>query len=305
MRLSDKLRTKRVIDNFRSNSSEITKLTEEISSGKKVIKPTDDPALYSKLVKYRDTEFFNSINIDNSESAIDNLELYENKIDNLNEVVKNLRQLVLEAGNSATFEQFRDEYITRLDSIMESALLVGNSKLKGEYMFSGSKTDTIPFEVVKDADGNISSIAYNGDNQSYKVSADESTDIEVDLTGRTLFMGKAGMGQDLFDEIISLRNDMQSGSAVENYDDHLNNIDNILQRVIDKRGEIGSNVEHLEMVGEFLTNFEYSLQEQSADIEGVDMAEAITNLMNYQNIYRASMEVASRMDSMSFLDYIR
>lgn len=303
MRLSDRVRSQRIIDNFQRNQAEMDRLSAEISTGKKVVKAADDPAAYSMVAKYRESGFFNEVYIDNVHHAKSEMELYEVRIDQVTSLVKEIKNLTLEAGNSGTFSEFKENYHERLDVIMNSMLNAANSKNNNEYMFSGSNSGTRPFEATYTGN-EITGVTYHGDDIPYTVIPDSGGRTEINLSGRAIFSGQAGMGEDIFQEIVDLKNDMQ-GDTVENYDQHLDTLDNMIKRLVDKRSEVGSNVKHLDMVDQFLGNFQTTLDEKASEIEGVDLAEAVTRLMSFENVYKASLEVAARMNRMSFLDYMR
>ncbi len=301
-RLSDRTRSSLTLENFQRTQSEIDRLATEISSGKRVINPHDDPSSYNVLMKYRDTTFQNQSYISNSRMFKSELELAENKVGDLTDKIKDLKQLLLEMGNSATYEQFKETYKNRLDTTMKSILNIANSKIKGRYMFAGSRSDTLPFDAVYSGN-EIIDVIYRGDNQPLVINSDSSGKINVNLSGQAMIGGRAGMGEDLFEAMIAIRDDMD-GNQLENLDHHLDTVDRILTRTIDKRGEIGSHVQHLELIEQFLGNFEMTIQQKASEIEGVDLAFAITELLNYEMVYKSSMEVAARLDRLSFLDYI-
>lgn len=302
LRLSDKSRTKLMRDNFTRNQAEIDKLSAQLSSGKKTVKSYDNPTSYSLLMKYKDTQFMNSAYISNAKIFKSDLELKENKLDDLTEKIKEVKQLVLKAGNSANFSQFAETYRGELSTLSRSIVDIGNSKINSQYIFAGTKTDIQPFSATYNGD-ELTAVTYNGDDASMVMNSDVSGKMSINISGENVFQGRAGMGEDIFDELISLKNDM-TGDKLENIDEHLENLETIMNRLINKRGELGSNVQHLELLEEFLGNFDQTLQDKTADIEGVDMADAITSLLSYESVYKASMEVAARMNRMSFLDYM-
>jgi len=288
---------------MKRSEAEMDQLRQEVSSGSKNIGPADDPSTYGLLMRYKDTNFLNDVYIRNSKNSKSKLEFYDHKLASLTDSVRDVRNLVLEAGNSPTFQDFPESYRKRIDNLITSIVATSNSKFNGEYIFSGSKTMTRPFEAVYNGD-TIASVNYNGDSNPVVINPDPSGNIKIDLSGRAIFLGKAGMGEDLFQEIINIRNDM-NGNKFENLDVHLDKIDAIFDRLVDKRGEVGSNGKHLEMVIEYLENIEITIQGKLVEIEGVDLSEAITMLLSQENIYKAGLEVASRMDRLSFVDYMR
>jgi len=278
------------------------KLQTESSTGTKIVTVADDPQAYSLLLRYKDAKVRTDGFINNIKNARNELELYENLVNQISEFVREVKILTINAANDAFYIDSKDSLRKSIENLMEKIVNLANNNLKGEYMFSGSKTMTKPFEVVRGSEG-IESVTYVGDNREKVFNPDSSERIIINLSGEELFLGPAGQDENIFDALIQFKNDL-TDQRLENAEEHISKFDKILNRFINKQGEIGSNVEHINRLESFLGNYSFILDEKSSQIENADLAETISKLLNQETVYKAALEVAARMNKLSILDYI-
>ena len=303
MKLSDKSQVNSILTNITRAQSQYWKLQKEISSGEKIISVADDPGLSRQIMSLNDTITRVDGYISNIDQTRSELETYESMIDGVVSSVKDLQNLVLKSGNTAAYydtskESFREE----IDNILKSLLTKANNSVAGKYAFAGSKVDTQPF-TANYTDGVVSSVTYSGDNYSKLINLDNNDRISINLSGEEIFHGQAGGSEDIFEELVAIRNDMQD-DKFHNIDDHLTNLDNILNRLITKRGEIGNHVKHMDSMETFLENYQLGLEEDYSDMRFTDLAESISMMLSVETTYQGAMEVASRMDKLSIFNYL-
>jgi len=302
MRLSDQVRGRTMINDFRRNREIMDILRKEISSGKKILTVADDPENYSALLQYKDVMSLNNGFIRNIQSYQGELEIYENQIDQLAKSVSELKTLSIEASNDANYRDSTDTFRHRVNNILENIMSISNNIVNGKYLFAGSKTQTKPFECQRNSD-EIVGVSYNGDNQPKIFNLYVSEKIGVNLSGEEIFLGRAGMGENIFQAVIDLRDDLKD-DRFQNSEVHLDRMEKMLTRIIDKRGGLGGHIQHLNNLEDFMDNYNMILEEKSSRIEDVDMAEAISQLLAQESIIKASLEVASRLYRLSLLDHI-
>lgn len=303
MRLTDMGRARSIAYELKRSQEVMDIIRKEIVSGRKSLSVADDPASYAKVLQYKEIISLNEGYMQNIESYKNELELYESQLDHFSDTLLKIKNLVTEASNDASYRDSVDSFRTRANNLIESLLSGSNIVVNGNYMFSGSKTHDMPFTTER-LNGEISQVTYNGDNLPKVFNPYTSETMRVNLSGREIFCGKAGMDENVFQSIIDFRNDLEE-TGLENSDEHLEKIDSALNNMIGKRGEIGTHVQHLENLNDFLENYQLKLEQKSSDLENIDMAEAISQFLAQENVYKASLEVASRLYSLSLLDYIQ
>ena len=157
-----------LIGYIQNNYSDYAKLTEQLSTGKKINSILDDT--------------LQSVNIVNSNRQIAKIDIWTANIGSLTNEIKQSSEtieFVLEKGQrakdlattAANGTSSKDNLIstlTELDQIIESIVDTANTNYNGNYIYSGTNTKTPPYSIQYgiDADGNptdeIIGIKYNG-----------------------------------------------------------------------------------------------------------------------------------------------
>lgn len=166
-------------------NEELMHTQEQISTGKRVITPADDPVATSKILQL-DSEIKR---IDQYQQNVDiaqnGLDLQEATLNNVLDVLQRVQELSVQAGNTSVYTQSEYTAIAaELDSRLDELYSLMNSKNPaGDYMFAGFKGDTEPFQ------GNARvGFSYHGDLGQQLVRVADNTNVAVSDSGKAIFM---------------------------------------------------------------------------------------------------------------------
>ncbi|MDN3639953.1 flagellar hook-associated protein FlgL [Simiduia curdlanivorans] len=169
-----------------SNASvAMVKTQEQLSTGLRVLKPSDDPVAATKIMQLNESigrisQFTKNIN-----SAENDLQLEETTLNGVLELIQRIQELSVQAGNTATltpddYKALAAEVDSRLDEMVN---LVNSRNANGDYIFAGYKGNTQPF--VRLGEGQFE---YRGDDGQKLVKISESVKIAVSDNGKAIFM---------------------------------------------------------------------------------------------------------------------
>lgn len=302
MKIPDKTMSQNLIDMLNRNRNRMHKLQLEVSSGEKVISIADNPGLHHRIMGMEDTLVRINGYKSNINTARQDLQLYEDMIGSIADKMREVKVSVITAGNTTNYAGSHETFKQSIEDSINSLAILANSNVTGRFMFSGSKIEQKPFTLVT-SNGQVTSVVYNGDNRNKVYNLDTSDTVNINLSGEEVFKGQAGGDEDIFETLIAIKNDMDEES-LKNIDDHLIRLDKILTRLQKKRGEIGTYVNHIDSMSDFLNRFQLSVEEKYSDLRYADLAESISMLLNSENIFRASLEVSARMNKLSILDFM-
>ena len=176
-----------------------------------------------------------------------------------------------------------------------------NGAYAGKFMFSGSKLDEKPINVIENADGTVKlEINPNIDNGNLKTEISNGMSIDYNLTvGEVL----GANGLDTINEIIDVLNkqpfDVNEIITVKN------KLDDFQQNVLDCRSTMGSKAKSVESIK---SNNEANIEtatEVMSKIQDCDFAEKYIELMTAQLAYNASIQVGSNLFQSTILDFIK
>lgn len=155
----------------------------EISRGKRVVVPSDDPIAAEQIVRLNTELTQIDQYADNADLAMTHLSIEENAIDSIQNGLQRFRELVLQANNSTQSFQERRAIRTELEQISDQVLTTANTKgATGEYIFSGFQSDSSPFQITS------GSTVYQGDSGQRTIRIGSLSDVAVGDSGERVFM---------------------------------------------------------------------------------------------------------------------
>ena len=145
MRLTNSMTTQRLLLNMNRNSTRLDALFMQITSGKVIQKPSDNPIVASRALRFRtnvtEIEQF-SRNVD---QAISWMEVSEQNLQNMTNIFTTQRSELLVQGASSTYTFQNRQTITRVvELLFQQTQSELNGTFAGRYLFSGFRTDQPP-----------------------------------------------------------------------------------------------------------------------------------------------------------------
>jgi len=180
------------------NQSALYKLQNQLSSGRRVLTPEDDPVAAAQALIVTQTKDVNAQQVENQGNASGQLGLLDSQLSSLTDLLQNVRERVVQAGNTGTLNNSdRQTLATELESRLGEMLGIANSQNgSGDYLFSGFKGATLPFAI----DASLPAVApastppygYSGDDGERLLQVSTSRQMAVNVSGSDLFMNVKG-----------------------------------------------------------------------------------------------------------------
>lgn len=165
-------------------TSRLQDANEIVSTQKQINEISDDPIGLSQVLALKDS-------IGNLEQIEQNvimgktwLEGSETALDSVNDLILEAKTEVLRLGNDSAGSDERDNAIERVNSIIEQIVSLGNTQVSGNYIFSGTDTDILPFEFDADEPQRV---LYNGNNIPFQIRTDKNFGVQVGRDGKETF----------------------------------------------------------------------------------------------------------------------
>jgi len=128
------------LDNLTRTNTELFKTQQQLSTGKKVLQPSDDPLAAAQIIKLKKEVARNDQFQGNIDVSRRRLELEEIALDQLNNINIRLREITIQAGNGVLSAADRESLATEVDEMTQQMLGLMNTKdAQGEYLFAGFK----------------------------------------------------------------------------------------------------------------------------------------------------------------------
>jgi len=188
MRISTQQQYLKSVDNMQRTQTNMAELQEQVSTGKRLQTPSDDPVAAAQVVKLeRELAQYAKFE-DNIDVTERRLQLEETILDSMYTATTRFKELGIYAGNSTLSAADRGTIATEVEELTEyMASLMNTQDSLGEYIFAGSKGGTEPYEQLGDG-----SYQYNGDDGQRQIQVGSNLYIPSNDSGSYLFEAVEG-----------------------------------------------------------------------------------------------------------------
>lgn len=142
MRITNTMMTNNILTNVNRNRKTMSLLEQQLASGKKIQRASENPIVASRALKFRTTISQISQYKTNTEDAMSWLEVTEQSISNTTDILKRVRYLSVQGSNDPLTTENRESIISEIKELKKQLENEGNVSYAGRYMFTGYQTDS-------------------------------------------------------------------------------------------------------------------------------------------------------------------
>lgn len=170
---------------------------EQVSTGKRVNRPSDDPVAAARILKL-DQELGRIETYQRNVGLAENrLQLEESSLDSMVDIIQRVRELTVQAGNGSLTANDRQSISAELKQrLQELASQANTQDSAGSYIFSGFQGETPAF--AKNINGDW---VYQGDEGQRKLEIDDGVNVAISDHGKDLFVNVPAGGPTFFTEV--------------------------------------------------------------------------------------------------------
>ncbi|MCW3061556.1 MAG: flagellar hook-associated protein 3 FlgL [Capsulimonas sp.] len=294
MRVTNSLISATLASNVETSLNSLNAVSTEISTGKKLNNPSDDPAGAAYSMSLRASLVDNSQYQANANQAKTFLNASDSTLADVADAIRTARQIASSGANSTQTPDSLNALSLQIDGIISSVIQSANADVHGKYLFSGSQTKTAPY--IDDAVAHSTGPAYQGNTGSVTATVGKSNNLTISTPGSTIFDG-------LFSTLKDLKANLASGD-INAMSGDLGKLDTNLSTVSSVRANIGAQVNTMTSVTQNLSRAESSYKDAIANVEEVDLAQAYVQLQSAQNVYQASLVAVAKGYAHTLADYL-
>jgi len=179
MRISSTTIFESGVNSMLARQQELVKTQSHISTGRRVLTPSDDPVAASQMLDIGEAKSLNKQYSENASAVKARLGLQENSLAAIARLVQDVKTFAVQAGNGAFTQSDLRSIASEVEGRFQELLGLANSTDSGgEYLFSGFSTQTRPFVEVSPG-----VVAYVGDEGRREVSVSASRTIALNDPG--------------------------------------------------------------------------------------------------------------------------
>ena len=276
-----------MLRNLSTSYNKMGKLQDQLITGKKVNRPSDDPVVAMKGIGYR-TQVNKIEQFQRNLGEVNNwLDSSDQALDHVGQVMHRAKELVTNAANGTLTPEDQDKIKSELAQLQEQIQDLANTKVGDKYIFSGTKTST----PLHGANGYPDATAA-GFTNDVEIEVFDGVTLNVNTDALTLF-------KDIDEMFESMKADnFDFGTAISTIDENMD-------VVLTTRADIGARQNRAEMMDNRLSSQELSATKMMSENEDIDYEKAITEMITQESIHRAALSVGARIIQPSLVDFLR
>jgi flagellar hook-associated protein 3 FlgL len=272
------------------------KFEDQLATGKKITKPSDDPVVAMKGMYYRS----NLTEVEQYKRNLSELYLWmdnsEAGIDQANSALQRVRELTLQGKNDTNSPDDRKAIAREIDQLKKSLAATANTQVGGRYIFHG--TDVMKPVVTSEEPVVVAGNLTNEEINNYQVEVSRGVFMRANVNPANVF------NQEMFDKVQKIQDQLESGDP-QGLDQLLNDLDNVMNTLSAERSELGARYNRLEMVESRLGQQEVMATKVLSDNEDADIERVIMDLKSQESVHRAALSVSARIIQPTLMDFLR
>jgi len=185
LRITQGMLYARALADVQSGLYRYSRLQQEVASGRRINRPSDDPAGALRVLPLRN-------DLRNLEQLSSNVALAKEtlntgaaSLEDASALMTRVRELTTQASNGTISSGDRQSIAAEVDQLLSQLVSIGNSRRGERFLFGGTENDTAPFTLVSDAGG--TRVVYHGNHDSLEVEVAPGVTTALNMPGDVIF----------------------------------------------------------------------------------------------------------------------
>lgn len=290
MRVSEVFSQRIYLRNLKEAKQNLDEALLRMSTGRRVRYGSDDPSAAAEVVRLADEAAKVARRREGISVTRPWLEETETAISQLGTSLSKVWNLAIEGASSTRTDDDRRILAQQVAEERKAVDGLSKTRIAGRYIFSGTLTDTPPFDDA----GN-----YQGNDGIIRIPTDQ-IDIQVNIPGDEIFGTAATGPRKLLADVEAA---LRSGTVA----DVQALIEPLRQAIVDNSANlarVGNYSKALEDADLRMSDRQGMIRARASDVAAADMAEAISDSARYSQTHQATLAAGARLYGPTFFDYL-
>ncbi len=183
---------------------------QELSSGKQLQSPSDDPAQIGLDLEFHQTVGLQTQRETNATNGVSELNATDNALSNLTSVMQSARQFAVQGASDTLSAAQRADLGNQVDQLLQQAVAVANTQYGGKYVFAGTAASSLPPAQVQGSPA--SGVTFTGNGQAQSLADGQAASATF---AQAFNYGAPDGSPSVFQTLITLRDTLMHGSVVD------------------------------------------------------------------------------------------
>lgn len=292
MRVTQGSTNQAMLAGLQLDSSRLAALQEQISSGRQITKPSDDPSGTVTALQLRSQLSQQTQYQANATDAIGWLTTVDSTYSSINTQLQQVRTLVLQGMNTGSNSTTASNAIAQQITQSRTSLLsAANSTYMGRPVFGGTTAGSQAFD---------STGAYVGDTGTVTRTVGPNSTVTLNSSATNTF---GPTGSNLFDLLSTIAQDVQSNPSALAAD--LGQLDTRMAAISSDQALAGGKYQSIQNAQSASSTNVIQLKSQLSDVQDIDLADTVVQVTSANTAYQAALATTAKISQVSLLDFLR
>jgi flagellar hook-associated protein 3 FlgL len=267
----------------------------QISTGKSVNVPSDNPTAAGLLVENNDQATFNSGYLQSISAVQGQLSTASSTLSSVTSALQQAISLGVEGANGTISASDKAAIVTQLQGIQSQLVSLANTTYQGNYVFAGSITNTAPYVVDATSPSGVN---YVGNGDVNEVSIGNGYKLAVNQPGSQLF---SASGNDVFLAVNNLITALQTNTGISTA---VNAVSSASSYLSAQTVFYGNATDQTQSQTTYLNAAQLQISQQQNTLGGVNLPAAANNLDQANTDTQAALAAISKFSQNNLFDYL-
>jgi flagellar hook-associated protein 3 FlgL len=301
-RITPAMVTSTTLDNLNASLAAMERTSDELSSGKTILEPSDNPYGASQVIDLQSQLEGLGAYEANAQDGISWEQTASSSMDNMSEVTQRVRELLVQGANGTYNKSDLETMALDVEQLTETIKQDANAQYAGQYIFSGTATTTAPYESGANDE-------YAGNEESVSRSVGPGATITV-TTNISSLLGNGEAAEDggLLDTLRSIAKTMRNGTAEAQSElggVYLEKLDGNMETLRGLQASAGSATDQMQTALTRNEDLQSSITGALANLDSTNVAEASIDYANEQAGYEAALRAGASIVQESLLNFLQ
>lgn len=301
-RITPQMITSSTLNNINSSLAALERTTNELSSGKTILEPSDNPYGASRVIDLQSQLDGLSSYATNAQEGIEWENTASSAMSNMNNVLQSVRQLLVQSSNGTYNQGDRESIATQVQQLTEEVKQDANTQYAGQYVFSGTKTTTAPYNQGAED-------AYQGDSGTVTRAVGPGLLVNVSTEISSLLgNGQASGDGKLLDTLRTISEHLKGGTAEDVSalgSSDLQKLEGSIEELTQLQATTGSVTDQLQTATNRIEGLQASITATLSNTRDANIAETSIAYSNEQAAYEAALRAGASIVQESLLQFLQ
>ncbi len=294
MRVSDNSMLRNFLTHLEQVREWVARRSNEVSSGKKITKPSQDPVGSARLLRLRDSIARVNQYSRNAQRVEAKMGATSGSLNSLRNLINTVAEKANQGINGIRSPQEQAVIATEVEQILEHMVFIGNTRVDGEHIFAGSEVLTQPFVLSG------STYIYQGDAYVHQIEISDGLGVASNVVGSDVF---TEADSDLLNTVAAVASNLRA-SDTDAVLALLPKLTAAAEDVDSARVKVAQTLNQVEKTNTRHAEERLALIKEASYLEDADLANSISQLLQDETALRASMSVGARLNQPTLFDIL-